>query len=268
LTCIPDVVAYAWEETEKQTSLISLHALLRSDVTESVYSSGTAPPILSQYNCNLSCSALWHFPLLPLIHLSLILGAGTHVDPGSSSEHASTLPRDLERQQEVHDRLSGKPGPKTSSFIEMYREKERQTSSGSENLPGKSSSATSIVKQQQQPQQQRSTTVEKGSTPLPPSAPPSSEHSFSPADMPVMGKGGELVPENEEGPLRTNKPAEAQGIRQQATTHFSEVVQFTCTIQYRQYFSYTAWYSDLDSDRRPSYCISQVRQKCSSAWVI
>jgi hypothetical protein len=45
--------------------------------------------------------------------------------------------RDLQIQQEVRDSLSGKSGPKGSSLIEMYREKERQADTRSS--PGKSS---------------------------------------------------------------------------------------------------------------------------------
>jgi hypothetical protein len=43
---------------------------------------------------------------------------------------AALSPRDIQRQQEVRDRLSGKPGAKASSLIEMYREKERQAAGG------------------------------------------------------------------------------------------------------------------------------------------
>jgi len=50
--------------------------------------------------------------------------------------------RDLQRQQEVRDGLSGKTGPKASSYIEMYREKERQAAS-SKGSPGKSAGSSS-----------------------------------------------------------------------------------------------------------------------------
>ncbi|KAH9979484.1 hypothetical protein BGW80DRAFT_1435011 [Lactifluus volemus] len=66
-------------------------------------------------------------------------------------------PRDLQRQQEVRDRLSGKPGPKASSLIEMYREKERLASTSAGGSPGKSTT----------------TQAAKESAPLPPPPPPS-----------------------------------------------------------------------------------------------
>ena len=46
-----------------------------------------------------------------------------------SPQAPSYTQRDLQRQQEVRGRLSGKPDPKASSLIEMYREKERQAAS-------------------------------------------------------------------------------------------------------------------------------------------
>jgi hypothetical protein len=172
-----------------------------SDVTESVYSGGATPPASP----------------LPAIRTQLQPGPISPVAFPTSSSHASPLPspsipppgpvpvpaptqipspRDLQRQQEVRDRLSGKPGPKASSLIEMYREKERQASGGSENSPGKSSTATSIVKQQRQPQLSKESTL----LPLPPPPPPpSSELSISPVDTPVMGQGQELEPDQEVG---------------------------------------------------------------------
>jgi hypothetical protein len=93
----------------------------------------------------------------------------------------------LQRQQEVRDRLSGKPGPKASSLIEMYREKERQASGGKGDSPGKSSD---IVQQQQL----RTTAAVKESTPLPPPPPPPSEPSLFPASI---GQADELVAEAE-----------------------------------------------------------------------
>jgi hypothetical protein len=59
--------------------------------------------------------------------LSLALGP---VLPPSPSMQAPS-PRDLQRQQDVRNRLPGKPGPKASSLIEMYRKKECQASGGS-----------------------------------------------------------------------------------------------------------------------------------------
>ena len=155
--------------------------ILREGVTSqraSILQVRRRPPRLSgpsiAYNCNPRCSALWHSPLLPLMPPpSSSVPAPSQIPvlsltpvPAPSTQAPS--PRDLQRQQEVRDSLSGKPGPKASSLIEMYREKERQASSGSGNSPGKFFSATSIVKQQQHPQQRRSTTVEKGSTHLSP----------------------------------------------------------------------------------------------------
>lgn len=191
----------------------------RSDVTESVYSSGATPPA--------SPRAAVHRvqpqseSLSPVAFPSSSSHTSPHTSPSTPTQAPAPAPslipvpvpapnsqapspRDLQRQQEVRDRLSGKPGPKASSLIEMYREKERQASGGSGNSPGKSSSATSIVKQQQQPQQRSMTTAEKESTPLPlpppPPAPPSSEPSLSPVDAPVIGgQAGELVLEVEEG---------------------------------------------------------------------
>jgi len=45
--------------------------------------------------------------------------------PASMASPQTPSPRDLQRQQEVRGRLSGKPGPKAIPLIEMYREKER-----------------------------------------------------------------------------------------------------------------------------------------------
>ena len=183
----------------------------RSDVTESVYSSGATPPASPRPAVHrlqpqpeplspvaFPSSSSRPSPSLPTTPAPAPAPSLIPVPVPAPSTQAPS-PRDLQRQQEVRDRLSGKPGPKASSLIEMYREKERQASGGSGNSPGKSSSATSIVKQQQQPQQRLTTNMEKESMPLP--APPSSEPSLSPADTPVMGlsQGGELEPEDEEG---------------------------------------------------------------------
>ena len=190
----------------------------RSDVTESVYSSGATPPAsplptvhrlqpqpepLGPVTFPRSSSHTSPLPSpsvpipTPALAPAPVLSLAPVPAPAPSTQAPS--PRDLQRQQEVRDRLSGKPGPKASSLIEMYREKERQASGRGGNSPGKSSTATSIVTQQQQPQQPL-TTMEKQSTPLPPPpAPPSSELTFSPVDTPVMGQEGELEPEVEEG---------------------------------------------------------------------
>ena len=182
----------------------------KSDGTESVYSSGPTPPAsplptvhrlppqvepLSPVAFPPSSSHT-SLPSLSVTPTPSALSLSPVPAPAPSTQAPS--PRDLQRQQEVRDRLSGKPGPKASSLIEMYREKERQASGGTGNSPGKSSTASSIVIQPQQPQQP-SMTKTKESTPLPPPPAPPSEPSFSPADTPVMGQGGELEPEDEEG---------------------------------------------------------------------
>ena len=95
----------------------------------------------------------------------------------------------------MRDRLSGKPGPKASSLIEMYREKERQAATRSS--PGKSSGSTSTSTSQEQ-QPQSSGLVGKESTPLPP-PPATSEPSVSPPDTPRMGVEGELGPVGADG---------------------------------------------------------------------
>jgi hypothetical protein len=143
----------------------------RSDVTESVYSSGATPPA--------SPHPAVHSPLQsepgPATFPSLSLPSPSMLSPTPSPQAPS--PRDLQRQQEVRDRLSGKPGPKASSLIEMYREKERQASGGSGSSPGKSSTA---IVQQEQP---RPTLAVKESSPLPPPPPPPSEPSLFPASI-------------------------------------------------------------------------------------
>ena len=150
----------------------------RSDVTESVYSSGATPPA-SPHPANAEYLQPEPGPVsfpsssLPLPPLSMPAAIPTPQEPTYS-------PRDLQRQQEVRDRLSGKPGAKASSLIEMYREKERQASGGSRGSPGKSPTVPV--------QQQRSTMAAKELTPLPPPPPPLSEPSFPPADIPVLGQ--------------------------------------------------------------------------------
>jgi hypothetical protein len=149
----------------------------RSDVTESVYSAGANTP-----------------PASPPKHLLPELTAVKIPDEATPTASPQTLvysPRDLQRQQEVRDRLSGKPGPKASSLIELYREKERQASSG--NSPGRSSSITTTTPATAV-YQQRSAQAAKESLPLPP-RPPSpptpgpalqSEPSPSPPETPTQ----------------------------------------------------------------------------------
>jgi hypothetical protein len=131
----------------------------RSDVTESVYSSGPTPPASPHRAEHRQPEPAAAFPSSSL--------------PSPSAPSAQTpvySPRDLQRQQEVRDRLSGKPGPKASSLIEMYREKERQATGGS---PGSKSSSPAAA----------ATMAAKETTPLPP--PPPSEPFLSPVvDMP------------------------------------------------------------------------------------
>jgi hypothetical protein len=96
----------------------------RSNVTESIYSSDSdSPPPVSP----------------PQPFLSELATAAEPSSPTSpqTPTAASYSPRDLQRQQEVRDRLSGKPGPKASSLIELYREKERLATGGSKGSPGK-----------------------------------------------------------------------------------------------------------------------------------
>jgi hypothetical protein len=147
----------------------------RSDTTDSVYSAGPTPP----------ASPKRALTKLTTDYLRPDIGVGSLSPPSPlaastpSPQTPTYTPRDLQRQQEVRDRLAGKPGPKASSLIEMYREKERQaTGSGS---PGKSS----VTSQQQQPEQPPAL-VTKASTPLPP-APQVPEPDLSPLDTPVIG---------------------------------------------------------------------------------
>ena len=113
----------------------------RSDVTESVYSSpGGTPPA--------SPKQLTTFPTLEVNTTAPLRPRSPQPPSSSSSPHTPTpvtptpaaAPslRDLQRQQEVRDRLSGKPGPKAGALIEMYRERERQAAGGA---PGKNGAA-------------------------------------------------------------------------------------------------------------------------------
>jgi hypothetical protein len=166
----------------------------RSDTTESVYSSGPTPPASPKR----ALAKLTTEHLSPGDHADASLSTPISVPATTPSPQTpSYSQRDLQRQQEVRDRLSGKPGPKASSLIEMYREKERQA--GSKGSPGKSSTSTSALQEQQQQQAQSSssTIVVKESTPLPP-PPPSSEHSLSPADSPAVGHAEELAADGDE----------------------------------------------------------------------
>ena len=109
----------------------------RSDVTtESVYSSGAghSPPSSPKPKLEISTPTMTTAlrPRSPLPPPTTTPSPQTPT-PQTPTQQATTTtlsPRDLQRQQEVRDRLSGKPGPKASSLIEMYRERERQASGG------------------------------------------------------------------------------------------------------------------------------------------
>jgi hypothetical protein len=160
----------------------------RSDTTDSVYSSGPTPPASPTRATNLKITTNRFQSEPPIASLS---PPPPFAAPTSSPQTPTYSPRDLQRQQEVRDRLSGKPGPKASSLIEMYREKERQAA-GSRGSPGKSSGATS-----QQQQAQPPAPVAKESVPLP-ITPSVSEPSLSPLDTPVMGQEELLEHEGDE----------------------------------------------------------------------
>jgi len=194
----------------------------RSDITatESVYSSGPSPPASPQLTVTkLSTEPQGHAELgLPKLPLS---SPATPPTPNPPPQTQIPSPRDLQRQQEVRDRLAGKPGPKASSLIEMYREKERQASGS--RLPVRSSPASPAQEQpQEQPQTQKpphpSTLAAKESTPLPPPPPPlvptqQQELSIFPTDTPLMGHGlgGELEGEEGEYPVPPNFEFEDDG---------------------------------------------------------
>jgi len=82
--------------------------------------------------------------------------------PTPSPQTPTYSPRDLQRQQEVRDRLSGKPGPKAATLIEMYRERERQGQATTGGGAGSRSSASGV----------KSAQTAKESTALPPPPPP------------------------------------------------------------------------------------------------
>jgi hypothetical protein len=131
----------------------------RSDVTESVYSSSgdhNTPPA--------SPKTAVPRPLEVIITTSATL-------PPPSPQTPTPSPRDLARQQEVRDRLAGKPGPKAGALIEMYRERERQATGGpgGGNSPGKISSSP---QQQQLKSTQAQAQAAKESTALPTPPPP------------------------------------------------------------------------------------------------
>ena len=153
----------------------------RSDATESVYSTGPTPPASpKQALTRLNTEQLRPEPAVGLSPPSPVPA------PTPSPQTPTYTQRDLQRQQEVRDRLSGKPGPKASSLIEMYRQKERQAAS-SKGSPGKSADTAS----QQQPPEP-SETVAKESALLPPLPPPQPDLSLPTLDFPGMDQGDEL----------------------------------------------------------------------------
>jgi len=148
----------------------------RSDTTESVYSSGPTPPASpKQALTRLNTERLHPNPSVGSLSPPSPVPAAT-----PSPQTPTYTPRDLQRQQEVRDRLSGKPGPKASSLIEMYREKERQAAS-SKGSPGKSAGTSS---QEQLPQPPA--LVVKETAPLAPPPPPQLDLSLSALDFPGM----------------------------------------------------------------------------------
>ena len=104
-----------------------------SDTTESVYSTGATPPASPKQ----ALTRLNTEHLRPDPAVGALSPPSPVLAPTPSPQTPTYTQRDLQRQQEVRDRLSGKPGPKASSLIEMYREKERQAGGG-KGSPGKS----------------------------------------------------------------------------------------------------------------------------------
>ncbi|KAH8995933.1 hypothetical protein EDB92DRAFT_1942827 [Lactarius akahatsu] len=109
----------------------------RSDVTESVYSSsGSTPP---------ASPKLTPTPDLRVATTTATTPQSPPQPPQPTpSPQTPTYqsPKDLQRQQEVRDRLSGKPGPKAGALIEMYRERERQAAGGAGSSNGNSNGSS------------------------------------------------------------------------------------------------------------------------------
>jgi hypothetical protein len=92
----------------------------RSDTTtDSVYSSGLTPPA--------SPTRALTKPTMEHLQVDATVATVSLPSqlPASIANPQTPSPRELQREQEVQDRLSGKPRLKASSLIEMYREKER-----------------------------------------------------------------------------------------------------------------------------------------------
>jgi hypothetical protein len=115
----------------------------RSDVTESVYSSpGGTPPASPKRATAAPVPTLevvtnTTMPLRPRSPQPPLPSSPTP-SPQTPTPTTALSPREIQRQQEVRDRLSGKPGPKAGALIEMYRERERQAGG---NSPNRNSSA-------------------------------------------------------------------------------------------------------------------------------
>jgi len=150
----------------------------RSDTTESVYSSGPTPPASPKQA--LTCFNTERLHPNPVV--STLSPPSPVPAPTPSPQTPTYTQRELKRQQEVRDRLSGKPGPKASSLIEMYREKERRAASN-KGSPGKSAGTSSQELATQPP-----ALVVKETAPLAPPPPPQVGLSLSALDFPGMGQ--------------------------------------------------------------------------------
>ncbi|KAI9507647.1 hypothetical protein F5148DRAFT_1306912 [Russula earlei] len=161
----------------------------QSDITESVYSGGPTPPI----SPHPALTNITTERARPEPGLTPFPPASSAPIPAPAPQTPTYSPRDLQRQQEVRDRLAGKPGPKASSLIEMYREKERQAAV-SRSLGKQSSMATAPQQQEEQEHQrqplQLSELVAKESTPLPP-PPPQQEQ----PELPLPPATPSMMPE-------------------------------------------------------------------------
>ena len=154
----------------------------RSDVTtESVYSAsgaGHSPPA-SPTKPKLEITT----PTTTTILRPPLTPATPSPQTPTQQQQQTLSPRDLQRQQEVRDRLSGKPGPKASSLIEMYRERERQASGGSAGGGGASGPTVSPGTVRRLSQQAKEKT-----TALPALPEPEPEPVLSPGPQPEVMK--------------------------------------------------------------------------------
>jgi hypothetical protein len=105
----------------------------------SVYSFGSTPPASQKQAPTRHQSEHLH-PDPPAVNL---LSHPYPVPTSIASPQTRTYTqRDLGQQQEVRDRLSGKSGPRESSLIEVYREKEQQSDSSGGSEPRENSTCT------------------------------------------------------------------------------------------------------------------------------